>query len=164
MFIMFPAFSSFPPVSMVLLFLNTVFSMLGTFFCCIIHLFLCTSACAFVLMIQALKIPGEVIQTGLQALGDAIKGCLKCLLNLLLQVLSDAVSSLFDLLWKRIAEGSSTTFITMEEVIANLRILSAELSKDLVQVFEGLQQMFCKIVEDLLKHYVDAVKYALQNA
>ncbi|WMV46819.1 hypothetical protein MTR67_040204 [Solanum verrucosum] len=115
-------------------------------------------------MIQALKIPGEVIQTGLQALGDAIKGCLKCLLNLLLQVLSDAASSLFDLLWKRIVEGSSTMFITMEEVIANLRILSAELSKDLVQVFEGLQQMLCKIVEDLLKHYVDAVKYILQNA
>ncbi|XP_069144806.1 uncharacterized protein [Solanum lycopersicum] len=121
-------------------------------------------ACAFVLMIQALKIPGEVIQAGLIALGDAIKSCLKCLLSHLLQVLSDAASSLFDLLWERIVEGSSAMSTATEEVIANLRILSAELSKDMVQVSEGLQQMFCKIVEYLLKHYVDAVKYVLQNA
>lgn len=115
-------------------------------------------------MIQALKIPGEVIQAGLIALGDAIKSCLKCLLSHLLQVLSDAASSLFDLLWERIVEGSSAMSTATEEVIANLRILSAELSKDMVQVSEGLQQMFCKIVEYLLKHYVDAVKYVLQNA
>lgn len=161
---MFLAFSSFPPVSMALLFLNTIFSTLGTLFSLIIRLFFCTSACAFMLMIQALKVPGEVIQTGLQVIRDTFKGCLECLLNLLLQVLSDAASSFFDLLKKSLEEFLSTMISTMEEVIERLTISSADLSKELLQVFEGLQQMICKMVEDLLKNYVDAVKYVLQNA
>lgn len=120
--------------------------------------------CAFVLLFQALRVPGEVIQTGLVAVRDTFKACLECLLKLVLQVLSDAASSFIDLLKKSIEEFLSNMFATMEKVIEMLKILSAELSKELLQVFEGLQQMFCKIVEDLLKNYVNAVKYVLQNA
>lgn len=118
------------------------------------------SACVFVLMIQALKVPADVIQTGLLAVRDTFKACLECLLNLMLPVLSEAASSFIDLIKTSLKDGSST----MEEVIEKLRISSADLSKELLQVFEGLQQLFCKIVEGLLKNYVDAIKYVLQNA
>ncbi|MCE5166129.1 hypothetical protein HAX54_014967 [Datura stramonium] len=157
---MFLAFSSFSLVSMALLFLNAVFSTLGTLFSFIIGLLFTASACAFVLMIQALKVPGDVIQTGLQAVGDAIKACLEYLLDILLQVLGTAASSFFDLLKTSLVEGLSTT----GEVIEKLRNSSEELSKELLQVSQGLQQMISKIVEDLWKNYMDAVKYVIQNA
>ncbi|KAJ8558272.1 hypothetical protein K7X08_005038 [Anisodus acutangulus] len=125
---------------MVLLFLNIVFSTL------------------------ALKVPGEAIQTGLQAGKDVVKTCVEYVLDLLLQVLSTAASSFFDLLKTSLVEGSSTMISAMGEVIEKLRNSSLELSKELLQVFDGLQQMISKIVEDLLKNYMDAVKYVIQNA
>ncbi|CAN4093734.1 unnamed protein product [Withania somnifera] len=149
---------------MTLLFLNTVFSTLGTLFSFIISLLFSTSACAFVLMIQALKVPGEAIQTGLQAVRDTFKACLECLLDLLLHVLSTAASSFFDLLKSNLVEGLSTMISTMGEVIEKLRNSSEELSKELMLVFQGLQQTISKIVEDLLKNYMDAVKYVIENA
>ncbi|OIT31281.1 hypothetical protein A4A49_25129 [Nicotiana attenuata] len=148
---------------MALLFLNTVFSTLGSVISLIIRLFFSTSY-AFVFMIQALKVPGNAIQTGLQAIGDAVKACLEYVLDLLLEVLSAAASSFFDLLKKSLVDGSSAMISAAGEVMETLKNSSVELSKELLEVFEGLQQMISKIVEDLLKNYMDAVKYVIQNA
>ncbi|KAL5862067.1 hypothetical protein ACOSQ4_003363 [Xanthoceras sorbifolium] len=149
---------------MIVFFLNFIFFIITTLSNLITRLIFSVTAYLLVLIIQAFKVPGEVIHGALDQLGDIIKACFEYLLEVLMGAIGSIISSGLDLLKEAVIESVTATGSTMGSLAEKSRDSLDVVMKSLPDILDGLWDMVSTILKDLWDNYMDALGYVTQNA
>ncbi|KAH7863222.1 hypothetical protein Vadar_014948 [Vaccinium darrowii] len=149
---------------MVLVLVNLIFSAVTAVSNLLSRVILSVVAFLLVLAIRAFKLFAGAIQDLLEQLCVAIKSYIEYSLPLLVDGLSNLVSTLFDF----IKEGISSAVVATGSALGVLMQQTGDsigvLLKGLAQVLEGFLGMFATVITDLWNNLKDATGYVTKNA
>ncbi|KAL2239236.1 UNVERIFIED_CONTAM: hypothetical protein Sindi_0564800 [Sesamum indicum] len=148
---------------MAVVLLKLVFLVLSMLSNLLTRLIFNAAAHVLVQMIQALKVPGEGSQRLLDHFRNLITTVLKYLSNLIIQAISNAFSSLFNVVKEGILSSSSGLAGTAAELVDKSKTSLNDMVEDIPEVLEAFRQMVAKIVTDFWNNSNNAVAYVTQN-
>lgn len=123
-----------------------------------------STAFLLVLIVNALKIPGEALQRALEQITDLIRAGFWYALKVILETMSDLISTSFDFLKEAASEFVVSAGPVFEAFLEKGKDSVEWLSKVLVEVFEGLSEMISTVAIDLWNNYKEAISYVTKNA
>ncbi|KAL0436194.1 UNVERIFIED_CONTAM: hypothetical protein Sradi_0327300 [Sesamum radiatum] len=148
---------------MAVVLLKLVFLVMSTLSNLLTRLIFNAAAHVLVQMIQALKVPGEGSQRLLDHFRNMITTLLQYLSNLIVQAISKAFSSLFNVVKEGVLSSSSGLAATVAGLLEKSKTSLNDVVEDVPEVLEAFRQMVAKIVTDFWKNCNDAVAYVTQN-
>ncbi|KAH6784899.1 hypothetical protein C2S52_009858 [Perilla frutescens var. hirtella] len=143
--------------------LKLVFSILSALSNMATRLIFTTAAHVAVQMIQALKVPGERSQRILDHVKSMITTCMEWFLNLAVDAITSALSSVFDFVKEGVFSSSSGLTGAVAGLLEKSRTSLDEALKDIPEVLEAFSEMVGKIITDFLSNCSDAVAYVTEN-
>ncbi|MED6219601.1 hypothetical protein PIB30_037218 [Stylosanthes scabra] len=147
---------------LVLLLRLIIFSLL-TLWSFLTRLIFSSVASTIVLLIQAIKVPGEAIHGGFQLLAEALRACLEAIFQLIIEAINLLLSSLFDAIKESIKGSMSATGSAIGEVAEKLKTSIEEGLQNFPELIEELTDFASKVIQELWNNYVDSVAQVIEH-
>lgn len=121
------------------------------------------AACSFVLFVKTFKIPGEAVYALIKLVRDTAESCFPKLCKLVIDVINEVFTILFDLAKGRVMRISDSISLTIGDVREKGMPCFDQFLKEWPKVFEGLIEMVSTVVSGLWNNYKDALYYVYQK-
>ncbi|CAN8258209.1 unnamed protein product [Cochlearia groenlandica] len=142
---------------------NLIFSLVSLLSNSISYVIFHVTACSFVLFVQAFKIPGEAICALIKLVRDTAESCFPKLCELLVDLVYQVFTFLFDLAKGRFLTLSDSILLKIGDVREKGMTWFDMFLKEWPKVFEGFIEMVSTIVSGLWNNYKDALYYVYQK-
>ncbi|KAL6340133.1 hypothetical protein AAG906_038968 [Vitis piasezkii] len=149
---------------MAVLLLKFIFLTFNTLFNLISRTILLGTAHLLVLLIQALKIPGEALHIALEQAAETFKGYLNHFLEkIVYEVLISVISTGFGVVKQAVFESGGFTRELVAGLVEKMSTWIGKMMEDVPEILEGLRELISTIVTDFWKNYVEAIVYVKEN-
>ncbi|KAL9239152.1 hypothetical protein vseg_013500 [Gypsophila vaccaria] len=144
--------------------LNLVFHTLNTIINVITKVILSTTTYFLVVMLQALKVPGEATKGIL----DQVAGLIRSMVVYIFEVTINMINTLIVTVIEKISDGIVGTIVlgvsATGYMIDQTKSSLEALLKDVPRIIQGFAEMIFTLVCDLWNNYFEAVEYVKKNA
>uniref|UniRef100_A0A7C9CJG7 Uncharacterized protein n=1 Tax=Opuntia streptacantha TaxID=393608 RepID=A0A7C9CJG7_OPUST len=124
-----------------------------------------TTAYFIVLLIHALKVPGEATKGLLEQAADTLRSALEYVVGLIMEVISTSISAIIDTIKDGIIESIVHGKSALAELVEQTKSSFEGLLKEVVpEIVQGFSDMATNIVSDLWNNYIQAIGYVQENA
>ncbi|KAJ0581180.1 hypothetical protein HanRHA438_Chr04g0177701 [Helianthus annuus] len=147
-----------------LILINLIFSSITLISNILSRLLFTVTAYLLVIAIQGLKVPGEALQSAMEQFGGFIRSCVEYLFELFLEVISEIIGFVFDLVKESVFGSVAATGAAAGGLVEKTRSAFQGLTEEIPAVVEGAVEMVTTMVTDLWNNYIDAQSYVTENA
>ncbi|KAL8191869.1 hypothetical protein R6Q57_028600 [Mikania cordata] len=148
----------------ILILTNIIFSTITLISNLLSRLIFNVAAYLLVIAIQALKFPGDALQTGMEQIVGFIRSCVEYLLEVILEVISEVIGLVFDLLKEGVFGSVAATGAVAGGLVEKVRSAFDGFMEEFPAVVEGSVEMVTTMVTDLWNNYMNAQSYVTENA
>ncbi|KAJ8428627.1 hypothetical protein Cgig2_015745 [Carnegiea gigantea] len=143
---------------MVAILFKLIFCVISMISNIITRLIFSTTAYLIVLLIHALKVPGEATKGILEQAAGALRSALEYMLGTIMEVISTSISSIIHAIKDGIIESIVNGKSALAELVDQTKSSFEGLLKDVVpEIVQGFSEMATNIVSDLWNNYIEAI-------
>lgn len=143
--------------------LKLIFSLVTALSSLLTRLIFNGAAHVVVQMIQVMKVQGESSQRLLDQVKELITKCMEMLMNLIVDAVVSVFSSFFDLVKEGLFSSSSGLAAAVAGLLEKSKTSFEDALKDIPEVLDAFTEMLGKILADFVNNCSQAAAYVAEN-
>uniref|UniRef100_A0A803KQ48 Uncharacterized protein n=1 Tax=Chenopodium quinoa TaxID=63459 RepID=A0A803KQ48_CHEQI len=144
--------------------IKLIFLIINTFCNIITKVLFSTTAYFVVLIIHALKVPGDATKGILEQAADAFRSVLESVFGFIIEVIITIISTIFDKIKDGIIESIVSGSSAIGEMIDQTKNSFEGLLNDVPEIIQGFSEMIVTMITDLLNNSMEALGIVQENA